>query len=160
MWENNLISVATEHLASAIVQTILNSQYHKVVHQKAQTNRRVVLACVENELHQIGITMASDIFELHAWNTYFLGVNVPTDELIEFIQTVKPNVLALTMSLEFHTPSLIQMLTQIRMNFPDLVIVLGGQAFENDQVQIPFIFKVAVLKTLDELDTFLSTSEA
>lgn len=54
LWENNKISVATEHLASAIVEAILNEIYPSLNTQPAQT-KSVVLTCAENELHQIGI---------------------------------------------------------------------------------------------------------
>ena len=69
LWETNKISVATEHLASAIVEAILNEFYSTIISEK-KINKTVIVACVENEFHQIGIKMISDIFELNGWNSY------------------------------------------------------------------------------------------
>ena len=60
LWESGQISVASEHLASAIVESVLNEQYSKIISQ-IKTNKTVVAASVENEVHQIGRKTVSDI---------------------------------------------------------------------------------------------------
>lgn len=128
LWENGDIGVATEHVASAIVEGVLNELYAKVASGKHQ-GRTVVAACVEEEKHQIGIKMVADIFEMHGWNVFFLGADMPCDELIRFMRGVKPDVLALSLSIYFHLPMLEKMLVAIRQEFPALPILVGGQAF-------------------------------
>jgi methanogenic corrinoid protein MtbC1 len=130
LWEMNKISVATEHLASAIVEAILNEFYSKII-LKEKINKTVIVACVENEYHQIGIKMISDIFELNGWNSHFLGANTPTQELISFVKIIKPDILAISLSLYFHFPVLETMIQMIRNEFPDLPILVGGQAFRH-----------------------------
>lgn len=39
LWENNEISTATEHLASAIIEAILNEIYPEVISSEKKTNR-------------------------------------------------------------------------------------------------------------------------
>lgn len=130
LWEYNKISVATEHLASAIVEAILNEFYSKIIlHEKI--NKTVIVACVENEFHQIGIKMISDIFEMNGWRAHFLGANTPTNELISFTKTIKPDMLAISLSIYFHLPILENMIQSIRTAFPDLRILVGGQAFRH-----------------------------
>jgi methanogenic corrinoid protein MtbC1 len=130
LWEYNKISVATEHLSSAIVEGLLNELYVNVVCDN-KINKTVVVACVENEFHQIGIKMISDLFEMKGWNSYFLGANTPTKELIDFMKTVKPDLLALSLSIYFHFPVLENMIDAIRKDFPDMQILVGGQAFRH-----------------------------
>ena len=56
LWEQNKISVAAEHLATAITEGILNELYEKLISGfQSEVKRKVVVACVENELHQVGI---------------------------------------------------------------------------------------------------------
>lgn len=129
LWEFNKISVATEHLASAIVEAILNEIYPTVT-SKEKNEKKVIVSCVENEFHQIGIKMVSDIFELNNWNSYFLGANTPTNELISYAKTIKPDILAISLSIYFHLPILEIMIQKIRNEFPDLLILVGGQAFQ------------------------------
>lgn len=54
LWEEGKISVATEHLSSAIVESILNELYSKII-SRYRTDKIVVAASVEKEVHQIGI---------------------------------------------------------------------------------------------------------
>lgn len=130
MWEYNKISVATEHLASAIVEAILNQLYFDIISNK-KNGKTVIAACVENEFHQIGIKMISDIFEMNGWNALFLGSNTPVFELISFIKLKNPNLLAISLSLYFNIPSLEKMIQKVQIEFPNLPILVGGQAFHH-----------------------------
>ncbi len=130
LWEKNKITVATEHMASAIVEHVLNEFYYDIAFGEKH-NQKVVVACVENEYHQIGIKMISDIFEMHGWESFFLGANVPASDLIAFIKKHKPDVLAISLSIYFHLPVLENMIAMIREEFPDLLIMVGGQAFRH-----------------------------
>jgi len=130
LWEYNKISVATEHLASAIVEAILNQLYLEIISNEKR-GKTVIAACVENEFHQIGIKMISDIFEINGWNALFLGSNTPTSELISFIKLRNPDLLAISLSLYFNLPGLEKMIQKVQKEFPDLPILVGGQAFQH-----------------------------
>ncbi len=135
LWEYNKISVATEHLASAIVESILNEIYHSIV-PKEKTEKTVIVSCVENEQHQIGVKMISDIFEMNGWKSYFLGANTPAKELIDYIKLVKPDLLALSLSIYFHLPFFEDMLQKVREEFPDQPVLVGGQAFRHGEGEV------------------------
>lgn len=156
LWEFNKISVATEHLASAIVEAILNEIYQKII-TGVKNNNSVVVACVENEFHQIGIKMVSDIFDIHEWNTYFLGSNTPTNELIAFIKIIKPDVLALSLSIYFNLPILETMLEKIKVEFPDINILIGGQAFRKGGHEVIKKYKnILYLPNLKSIESFIT----
>lgn len=128
LWEFNKISVAAEHLATAITEAILNELYEGIISDH-RLQKRAVVACVENEFHQVGIKMVADVFEKNGWDTYFLGANIPVRELVPFIKLHQPQMLALSLSIYFHIPVLEKMITEIRREFPHLPIIVGGQAF-------------------------------
>ncbi len=128
LWEHNKISVATEHLASKISESILNELYFKIIANE-KNKKKAIVACVENELHQIGIKMISDVFEMNGWNTFFLGANTPTFELIEFSKVIQPDILAVSLSLYFNIPTFERKLYEFNKEFPQLPILVGGQAF-------------------------------
>jgi methanogenic corrinoid protein MtbC1 len=128
LWESGRISVATEHLASAIVEAILNELYDRVISDNRK-KKNVVVSCVEGEFHQIGVKMVADVFEMQGWDAHFLGANTPTTELISFIGDVKPDVLALSLSISAHLQTLENALMSIRKAFPDLTVIVGGYAF-------------------------------
>ncbi|MFW5793832.1 MAG: cobalamin B12-binding domain-containing protein [Bacteroidota bacterium] len=135
LWEFNKISVATEHMASAIVESIMNQLYYDII-SKEKKGKTVIAACVENEFHQIGIKMVSDIFEMNGWDALFLGSNTPTSDLISFIKNKNPDLLAISLSLYFNLPALERMILKMQKEFPGLPILVGGQAFQHGGKEI------------------------
>lgn len=159
LWENNKISTATEHLASAIIDAILNEIYPEVT-PTDKNGKTVVLTCVENEMHQIGIKMVNDVFELNGWRTYFLGINTPVGSLIQFTKEIQPNLLAISVSLYFHLPDLERTIEQINIEFPELKIMVGGQAFRHGGEEVIAAYKnVVYLPDLNFLDNYLKKPE-
>ena len=62
LWEFNKISVAKEHLVTAITEGLLNLIYPRLFEKELQKkNKKVVISCAANEFHQIGGKMAADI---------------------------------------------------------------------------------------------------
>ncbi|MFA9390387.1 MAG: B12-binding domain-containing protein [Prolixibacteraceae bacterium] len=127
LWENNKITVASEHMATAITEGILNELFEQIITVK-KFHKKVVVACVENEQHQVGIKMVADIFEKNGWDSYFLGTGIPTSELLKFIHEKEPDLLAISLSIYFNFNLLMKMLENIKAEFPNLQIILGGQA--------------------------------
>lgn len=157
LWETNKITVATEHLATAITEGILNELYGELETQEKQNNK-VVLTCVENELHQVGIKMVADLFEMHGWESYFLGTGIPTTELVKYIKQVNPNILAISLSIFFNYQNLIRMLAVLKSEFPDLTIIVGGQAFiHKKEGNFKDIEGIKYISDLYELDNYLKT---
>lgn len=160
LWEFNKISTATEHLASAIIESILNEIYPALVTEDKR-DRSVVLTCVEKEMHQIGIKMVNDVFEINGWRTYYLGSNTPTAALIDFTKEINPALLAISVSLYFHMPVLEKMLQQIHEEMPGLSVFVGGQAFRHGGQDVIAQHKdVIYLPDLNSLDYYLKNFNA
>lgn len=156
MWEEGEISVATEHLTSAIIETILGQLYYKVISRSASRNKTVVISTVENESHQIGAKMVSDVFELQGWNSHFLGANTPVDELLKYLEMVKPNILSLSMSIDSHLDALEKTIQKVREKYPDLVILTGGQGLNENGGDIMLRYSgVLYFRDLGSLENFL-----
>lgn len=131
LWELNKISVAREHLVTAITEGLLNLSYPKLFEKDRHvTEKSVVISCSSNEYHQIGGKMVADIFELNGWDSHFLGANTPVDHMLAFIQEVDPDLVGLSVSVFFNMASIKDGVEAIRANFPKKDIVLGGQAFK------------------------------
>lgn len=155
LWEKNLISVATEHLASSIVEANLNELYPLII-SKEKKEKTAIVSCLENEYHQIGLKMVSDIFEMHGWKVHFLGANTPTNELFNFLCTIKPNLLGISLSIYFHLPTLEKILGRAETEFPDVTVLVGGQAFNHGGEEVLVKFKNAIMKkNVHELDDYL-----
>jgi MerR family transcriptional regulator, light-induced transcriptional regulator len=132
LWEYNKISVAREHLVTAITEGLLNLVYPRLFEKSTPdslNDRKLVISCSANEFHQVGAKMVADIFELNGWDSHFLGANTPVDHMLAHIQDEKPDLAALSLSVYFNMPMLKAGVAVIRGNFKDLDILVGGQAF-------------------------------
>lgn len=128
LWEKNLISVATEHMATAVTESMMVSlQPH--LFSSERVGKRVVIACVANEYHQVGAKMIADTFEMFGWDSYFIGSNTPATELVRFLKTNKPDLTGLSLSIYFNLDALKHTVSLIRKEYPDMPLLLGGQAF-------------------------------
>lgn len=152
MWETNKISVATEHLATAITDGLLSLVYPQIFAAE-HTGNKAVITCTANEWHQIGGKMAADIFELNGWDGHFLGANTPMEDLLQYVQDVRPDVLGLSLSIYSNLPKLIETAQTLRTEFNDLDIFCGGQAFrwggKDEVLRIP---RTVLIPGLNELE--------
>ena len=60
LWQQNAISVADEHLATAVSQLAM-ARLFQAAPRSPRLGKVVTLACVEGELHDMGIRVAADI---------------------------------------------------------------------------------------------------
>ncbi len=160
LWENNKITVATEHMATAITEGILNELFAQIISGK-KYNKKVVVACVENEQHQVGIKMVADIFELNGWESFFLGTGIPTAELVKYLFEIQPDILAISLSVYFNFTSLVKMLDVIKTEYPNLQIILGGQAISKLSGEaLQRLENVIILSDLYMLEKYIDTINA
>ena len=129
LWETNKISVAREHLATAITEGLLNLVY-PYLFSGTTGDQKIVVSCAPNEYHQIGGKMVADLFEFHGWDTHFVGANTPNDHLLSLIDEIKPRLVGLSLSIYFNMPLLHVSLEAIQTHYHHLDIIVGGQAFK------------------------------
>lgn len=154
-WEHGKISVATEHLATAISETLLNLTYPRLF-ARPRVGRSAVISCVANEYHQIGGRMVADVFEQHGWRGYFLGADTQLAEVQALIAEKRPEVVALSVSTAAGLPRLIEAATEIRRSFPDLAILAGGQVFRwVGRAQVEQIPNARCLAGLGDLEAWI-----
>ncbi len=128
LWQENTISVAQEHMATAISQLALSHLYRHLP-RDPPNGKVIMVACVEGELHEMGGRMASDFLEMAGFDVQFLGANVPTEHLVRMVTAHPPDLLALSASISYHLPALRSAVEQVRKVAPELRIAVGGLAF-------------------------------
>jgi methanogenic corrinoid protein MtbC1 len=129
-WERNEISVADEHMATAMAQYVLAHVYERLP-IPSPTKGRMLVAGVAGELHQLGANIVADVLEAHGWDVRFLGTNVPTSSILRAIEQHRPDVLGLSLTMLTNTPQLRETVAGVRAQFRDRCprIVAGGRAF-------------------------------
>lgn len=128
MWEESRIGIAQEHMATAISQLAL-AQLYRYAQPQAPRGRKVIVACVEGELHDFPARLVADALDLAGYDTRFLGADVPTGSLLQVIEEEKPDLLALSITMPFHAAGLRRQMTRVREQYgAELPIVVGGLA--------------------------------
>ncbi len=127
LWEAGRISVAQEHLASAIVGRLM-AGFSMFRFQTERKPFRAVVSAAPNELHEIGAWMVSDLLELDGWQVRYLGANTPERDLLEMLDSFQPQVLALSVTMPFHVPRALEFTRKLRetARFSKLRIMVGG----------------------------------
>lgn len=156
MWEANKISVAREHLATAITESLLSLIYPELFAKEEKT-RSVVISCAVNEFHQVGGKIVADFCEIHGWDAYFLGANTPMEHLLGFIDEVRPDLIGLSLSVYFNLPRLKKEIRAIQSNFSRTDLMVGGQAFAlGGEKMLSSVANINYVPGLDELEGILA----
>ena len=130
-WQQGLISVAQEHLATAIVSSVMATVAPRLIEPPA-IGRRAVLACTDGELHDVGLRMVGDFLEADGWEVLFLGALTPSDALQDLVGESKPDVVGLSTALTTHLTSAADSIAAIRQLDAPPFVMVGGRAYGDD----------------------------
>ncbi len=131
LWHKGEISVAHEHFITAVTQLSMSQLYPYLFSSDNRKNRAVIVACVPDELHEIGARMIADFFEMEGWDSYFYGANTPTSSILKAIIENNIEVVALSATMTLHIPKVAELISTIRKN-PETAlvkIIVGGYPF-------------------------------
>ena len=128
LWQHNEITVAEEHVATAISQLAI-AQLYRHLPRASASGRRIVVTCVAGEQHELGARMAADFLEMAGFDVRFLGANVPAESLARMVTDVSPDLLVVSAATTLCFPALRDALHAVRAAAPQLPILVGGRAF-------------------------------
>ncbi len=129
LWLSNQISVAKEHFCSAATQLIM-SQLYPYLFTTERVGHKLVSACVGGELHEIGMRMVTDFFEMEGWDTYYLGANTPGSIILKAIEENGAEVVGLSIAMPYHRSILKNIVHEIKHSDTgrNTKILIGGNA--------------------------------
>jgi len=130
LWQTGKIGVAQEHYATAATQVTMSLLY-EYIFDGPKNGRRLVAACVGGELHEVGMRMVADIFEVSGWDTYYVGANTPASEIVETVASQSADILALSATMSTHLPALEAVIQAIRDDerTHSTNVIVGGYPF-------------------------------
>lgn len=129
LWQQNRISVAEEHYCTASTQLVMSQLYPRLF-GGARDGRRLVATSVPGDLHELGVRMVADFFEMEGWDTFYLGASTPTESLIGAIRDRRADVLALSATMLRGVPAVAEVIARVREACdPVPLIAVGGYAF-------------------------------
>ncbi|HEY0330776.1 MAG TPA: B12-binding domain-containing protein [Rhodopseudomonas sp.] len=131
-WQANEVSVAQEHLATAIVHAVMTMALLRAK-PPASNGRRVLLAGVTGNQHSVGLRMVADAFQLAGWQVQYLGADVPTAALLQQIESWSPHIVGLTVSFAQQLTDVKDAIGQIGRRFGSgrPAVLIGGLAINH-----------------------------
>jgi methanogenic corrinoid protein MtbC1 len=131
-WQSGQVRIWEEHYASAVVRTIVEMLYPSVLKVKVSvpaSGRSVLLACPPEEVHDLGLRMVADRFDMAGWATYYLGADTPPSELVDAARRLGVDAVVISSSTHFHRIALRRHLRQITEELGNVQVWVGGSAF-------------------------------
>ncbi|WP_409228321.1 cobalamin B12-binding domain-containing protein [Gudongella sp. SC589] len=134
--EDNPGCIWDEHVKTSIIRTIIETLYPTVIKLagKAQSkDRKIVLACPENEYHEIGLRIMADFFQINGYDVIYIGSNTPRVQIWEVIKSEKPDYVGISVTDYYLLSEAKKIIERIRLECTkDVQILLGGQAFRKN----------------------------
>ena len=134
LWQMSNISVGMEHFCTAATQSII-SQLYPHLFTGIKSNNKLIATSVTGELHELGIRMVTDFFEMDGWDTYFLGASTPNRSIIDMMHEIQPQIIAISATIAFNVDNVKILIQKIRnevTNYPYKILV-GGYPFNKNK---------------------------
>jgi MerR family transcriptional regulator, light-induced transcriptional regulator len=120
-WQRGSVSVAQEHFATALIRGRLLALARG---WGAGAGPLALLACVPEELHDLGLICFGLALRGHGWRITFLGAATPTETVAETARIIEPALIVLAASSSVEVVRSTASLAEIAREAP---LALGGR---------------------------------
>ena len=140
-WENGEIDVATEHVCSNAVNTLIdliNQNNTKKISKSYRDTKSIVLCTPEGELHSIGCKIIESLLLEKGYEVYNITSFLPTNSIESYLNNIKLGLLLISVTLDENLDSVIRFIKEIR-NSCNIPIIIGGNAIKSaskSQIQL------------------------
>lgn len=132
-WEIAAADVYEEHFISAVTSDLMARvmQYAPTPPRRKGTFLSVASG---GELHEFGLKMVNDLMELAGWQTFYLGVNVPSRAIIKAVEDHQASLLGISVTMQYNINGAATIIRGLRASRScrNLRIIVGGRAFRKD----------------------------
>jgi MerR family transcriptional regulator, light-induced transcriptional regulator len=152
LWQTQNITPAQEHFISNLIrQKIIVGIDSLPLPPKSA--KRVVLFLRERELHEIGLLFYHYIVRKAGFRTYYLGQNVPHEDLVQVVNHHNPDILITSLTSTLELISTETYLKQISKQFSDKKILVSG--YQVRELDAHFTENVTIFKASSVLKDLL-----
>jgi methanogenic corrinoid protein MtbC1 len=152
-WATGRISIATEHVASNVAQTLVKIIMDKVT---GNASKKKILICVPlGEEHHLGCDVLETYLSIKGFKVYNMSTSMPTESILSFINYNKPNVVFLSITLEDNLSAGQRLVRKIKDEF-NIPIFVGGFAMHAEKIP-KFDATVISDSSLEEIPKLLRT---
>ncbi len=132
-WENGEIDVATEHVCSNAVNTLIdliNQNNIKKTSKSYGYTKSIVLCTPEGELHSIGCKIIESLLLEKGYEVYNITSALPTNAIESFLDNTNPGIVLISVTLEENINSAVRLVQEIRKSL-QVPVMVGGNAIKS-----------------------------
>ena len=153
-WADGTISIATEHVASNIAQTLVKIIMDQVT---GSGKKKKILICIPlGEEHRLGCDVLETYLSIKGFKVYNMGVSMPTESILSFIENNKPDVVFISITLPDNLSAGQRLVKKIKNEY-NIPILIGGYAMQTEKIP-KFDGKVIVDLNLEEIPKIIRTA--
>ena len=94
-WEKGTLAVHDEHHASYETLDAI-SKLQLEIAPKTKKDALAICACLDDELHDLGLRCVANLLESEGWNVHYLGARTPHTQLPDTIKRLKPTLVCIS----------------------------------------------------------------
>lgn len=130
LWHVGDVTIGEEHLVTETTRELMSliAYLHA---PPPDPGKKVLLASVAGDPHDIGLRAAAGLFRLAGWHAVFLGANVPDEEVARSARLFGVELIVLTATLTTQLNALGAAIRRIRQELPRCRILVGGSALRD-----------------------------
>ena len=130
-WADDKISIATEHVASNIAQTLVRKIMDKI--SRSEKKKKVLICVPLGEEHHLGCDILETYLSTKGFTVYNMGVSMPTESILDFIGNKKPEVILISITLEDNLAAGQRLVKKIKNQF-SIPVLIGGYALQSKNI--------------------------
>jgi MerR family transcriptional regulator, light-induced transcriptional regulator len=129
LWHAGELGIVEEHVVTYTTERLMSLLAHRAT-RAPDNGRTVVCAAVAGNVHDIGVRVIADFFDVAGWRTVHLGASVPAAEIASGVQYFGGDLLILSAALSVQLPRVADAIAAVRRLEGSAVrIMVGGLAF-------------------------------
>ena len=132
MWADGFLSIATEHVASNTAQSLIKiiTENHK---KRTLDKGKIIVTTPVGEEHCIPCNLIESLLLSKGFTTFNLSPSTPADSLIEFIKTIHPTAVLISITLNDNIKAGQRLAKKITEQYKKLPVYVGGQALNGSK---------------------------
>ena len=125
------ISIATEHVASNVAQTLVKIIMDQV---SGTGNKKKLLICVPvGEEHHLGCDVLETYLSIKGFKVYNMGTSMPTESILTFIDNNNPDVVLVSITIDDNISAGQRLVRKIKDEHT-IPVLIGGYALQSEKV--------------------------
>ena len=94
-WQEGSLRIVHEHLASAIIRSFVSANRNGHDREHAP---RIIVTTPAGQHHELGALMSAAVADESGWDVYYLGANLPAEEIAAAVRQLNARAVALSVT--------------------------------------------------------------